>query len=490
MEHYDVNYGILNYSKFYDRLRNLSLNGENSVSIYREDPIGKTRCGFNIEHYRVGDGPVHIVFAAGENGSEIIGVDYIITLMENLAKGNGVFKDFDPNIYTIDFLPCLNPEGYFTTTYAISDTLKDKNDEEIEKFSFMYSMAYLKDDENIMVVNKCILEVVKNANMNVEKATKLSDLFWRMYKGKEIKYDDIVNFLSINVSIDNIEDIVLDVLKKWHFDSEFTISEKKWHYRLFKNLNIDCIPEIDERHVMLKNNLLELYRGNKLYESLIGFNANSVGVDLSKNNEVNYNSMKAKRSCQGEIYGYGRDNDILISDPSALGAPNYDMDSDFKLEPENMAIINFISSLSGENNLFMFCGGTGNSLYIYPYALDELVNKDEKTKQIMFYTNNKLASTFANELGEAREDLMGTNKLCTISAYNDDVNGVKDLIRRNFNTTMLLQLSLGTGNPLGAYKDKKMYEANMIANMVACKKLMGSLVRLDRLNDVSKGFTM
>ena len=487
MEHYDTNYGILDYDTFTKRLRKLNYNSDNNVSVYREAPIGRTRCGFDIEHFRIGNGPVRLVYAAGMSGSEIIGVDYVLTLMENIAKGNGVFRDFDPSMYTIDFLPCLNPEGYFTTTYALQSATKNKS---LEKFASMYNIAYLKDDENVMIINKCIQEVFKGAGINVEKSNRIIDLFWRMYRGKEIKYFDLYNFLSINIDSDRIEEDLDNVLNKWKTDRNFVIPEKKWHYRLFKGLNINCIPMSDNRFNKLRGNLYRLYGDSSCIESLACFNANSVGVDLNSNSLEEYNSMLSRRSIQGDIYGYGRDNDLLISEPSPLGAPSNNMEEKFELEPENVALVNFISTLGNDNNLFMFIGGTGNSLYVYPYSLDALAGLDEKTKEIIYYTNNKLASTYANELGSAREELTGKNKPCMISAYNGEIYGVKDLIRNNFHTTMLLQLGLPGGNPLAPYKDKKEYEDTMIANMIANKKLIGAILRVDRLNDVSKGFTM
>ena len=94
MVDYNIQYGILDYNSFYKRLNNLCLNGENSYSVYKEPPLGKSKCGFNIEHFRIGNGPIKLVYAGGLKGDELIGVDFIITLMENIAKGNGLFKDF------------------------------------------------------------------------------------------------------------------------------------------------------------------------------------------------------------------------------------------------------------------------------------------------------------------------------------------------------------------------------------------------------------
>ena len=104
-----------------------------------------------------------------------------------------------------------------------------------------------------------------------------------MYRGKEIKYFDLYNFLSINVDSDRIEEDLDNVLSKWKTDRNFVIPEKKWHYRLFKGLNINCIPMSDNRFNKLRGNLYRLYGDSSCIESLACFNANSVGVDLNSN---------------------------------------------------------------------------------------------------------------------------------------------------------------------------------------------------------------
>ena len=484
MAEYDTRYGILDYDSFYNRLNNLCLNGEYSNSIYKEPSLGKTKCGFSIEHYRVGNGPIRLVYAAGLGGNEIIGVDFVITLMENIAKGNGVFKDFDPSVYTIDFLPCLNPEGYFTTTYAIKSVTKDMDDNALAKFCTMYQKAFHKDDENVLVVNKCIEEVLKNVN-DIENSNRLSDMFWRLYGKNDICYEDLLNFLSINVHYDDIEGCIKKVLNKWKFDIDFKISSTKWHYRLFNNVNLDCIPSLDNKHNNLKESLASLYeKCNAPFESLACFNANSNGVDLDKNSIINYEKMRSLRSKQSVVYGYGRDNSLLISEPSPIGCPNYDMDADFKFEPELIALLKFIDSIDN-CNLFMFCGGSGNSLYVYPYDLDSIIDLDDKNKKMRYFSNSKLATSYANEVGNSLEKSTSINKPCKVSSYNGVIDGVKDAIRFKSNSTMLLQISSFGGNPIAPYKDIDLYKANMISHLCACKRLMSSILRLDRLTDMT-----
>ena len=132
MSNYEVKYEILDYNKFYNRLDNICTNPANKFKVERLTPIGQTKCGFDIEHFQIGNGPVHIVYMGGCHGNEIIGVDYVTQLMSNIALGLGEYENFDTNLYSIEFIPCQNPEGFFTTTYALSSYMKDMNDEELE----------------------------------------------------------------------------------------------------------------------------------------------------------------------------------------------------------------------------------------------------------------------------------------------------------------------------------------------------------------------
>ena len=110
---YNIRYEILDYNSYYERLASIVNNSQNRFSVTRHEPIGQSKCGFDIEHFSIGTGPMHIVYMGGAHGNEIISVDYVTQLMENIALGNGDYETFDPSIFTLDFIPCQNPEGFF-----------------------------------------------------------------------------------------------------------------------------------------------------------------------------------------------------------------------------------------------------------------------------------------------------------------------------------------------------------------------------------------
>ena len=173
MNDFDIKYEILDYDKYNKRIVEACNNPENKFPIVKQADLGQSKCGFAIEHYTIGNGPKHIVYMGGAHGNEIIGVDYVTQLMTNIALGKGTFADFDPNEFTIDFIPCQNPEGYFTTTYALNSVMKDMNPEEIEAFSKRYYQAYKQDDINSLAVNACIRTVCDENGLSEVKEKRL-----------------------------------------------------------------------------------------------------------------------------------------------------------------------------------------------------------------------------------------------------------------------------------------------------------------------------
>ena len=114
--------------------------------IKKEEPIAYTSCGFPVDHFKIGNGNKHITVMAGTHGTEIIGIDFVLKLMENIAKNKSLNKNF-----TIDFIPCQNPEGFIIVTMPLKKYIKD-----LEKDALKYYEAYKKDDINIIKINKII----------------------------------------------------------------------------------------------------------------------------------------------------------------------------------------------------------------------------------------------------------------------------------------------------------------------------------------------
>ena len=361
---YNIKYELLNYDKLMKRLNDILNNKKNIFQVIKHKPIGFSSCNFPIDHYSIGHGKKHIIYFAGCHGNEIIGVDFVTQLMNNLALGKGNFQNFPDNIYTVDFIPLLNPEGFYITTYALSSVTSNLNDQKLEEFCERYFLAYKKDDQVIKNINNLIKDVCKKMNI-INISDEVINKFWLYYHDYEIitKYN-LLNFFKLYI-IDN-ENInkIIDELMTLYFNND-RINIIKEHQNIFNNISLDVIPNIDNNHQILKNKLKVMYQNNLFpISTLANFYANSNGVNLNDNNPYYYDYFKKRLIREKEIYAKGRENNILISLPSPIGMPNYDMNKPFKYENENKALLNFFQNYQNSDEYFMSfnCHSTGGLL--------------------------------------------------------------------------------------------------------------------------------
>ncbi len=102
----------LDYENVQKRLESLVKAPSGKIPVIKEKPLGFTDYLLPIEHYTMGFGKKHIIVCGSYHGAEIITTIFIIHLMEALALNGG----FNPEEYTIHFIPIINPEGYLITT--------------------------------------------------------------------------------------------------------------------------------------------------------------------------------------------------------------------------------------------------------------------------------------------------------------------------------------------------------------------------------------
>lgn len=486
MKNLDIAYEILTYESYNKRLENL-LKGKKKYPVKKHVPIGKSSCGFPIEHYSIGNGPMHIVYMGGAHGNEIIGVDYVTQLMKNLSEGNGVFKDFDPSKFTIDFIPCQNPEGFFTTTYALSAILKGKSSEEIESFSKKYWSAYREDDSNVIAINS----ILKDFHEHFHLSGKPNDLikgFWIYFVKKDITPEAIIRLLTMLFKFSD-QSIKNFVEKKWDekFKSKPFIPQDKYHHEMFSSVTIDCIPEIDEPHKRLKEKLYEMYKnGNFPIGTLANFFPNADGVNLNDNNEPYFEEVKEELRRTGVLYANARDNNLSKKIPGPVGMPSYDYKSEFKYAPENLALFEFLrrQESSEQNFAFINCHGTGGMIFTYPVFEDDTkkAHEDGVTRDFAFYINNRIATEYTKETGRVYEESTGKNEPYKVVGYPDRVTGVGDLLRKQYLASFILELSKMGGNPIAPYGDKNgNYKLTMESNMSAMMKMLETILKLEHL---------
>lgn len=491
MNGYDISYEILDYNKLKSRLEGIMNNADNKYQVTKHEPIGKTACGFDIEHYSIGNGPKHIVYMGGMHSNEIIGVDYVTQLMKNLALGKGDFENFDPNLFTIDFIPCQNPEGYYTTTYALNSIMGNMSPEEIEDFSKKYYLSYRQDDRNVLGINNIIKSVCALCN-TTERQNELIEVFWNTYRHTGYTEDMVLDFLTSNLQVEEstIKDTVVEVWNKWMNKTE--ISAVKEHHQIFDGITLDCIPEIDEKHIALKQSLYELYKDGRFpLSTLANFFANSSGVNLNDNNEYYFNEVKGQMEQKGEVYATLRENNMLKSVPGPIGVPSANMES-FEYAPENVALFNFLKKREEEHlddYAFFNVHGTGGVIYIYP-VYD--VEKEDKNapRDFSFYINNRLSTEYTKATGEVYESVTGKNDPYKTVGHPNRITGVGDLLRKQYIASFVLELSKMGGNPLAPYGDRAgNYNLTMVSNFKACAKTMQTILEVSHLYDSSYKMT-
>lgn len=142
-----MKYELLDYQKYQDRITEILEDDNNVFRVIKQAPLVYTRCDFPVDHYTIGYGPKHLVVMGGTHGNEIIGVDFVTQLMGSIAKGEGEFAHFNPEEFTIDFIPLQNPEGFVISTTAIKKVIPDgTSDEEVEKICHDYWANFRQDD--------------------------------------------------------------------------------------------------------------------------------------------------------------------------------------------------------------------------------------------------------------------------------------------------------------------------------------------------------
>jgi len=490
MENYKIDYEILNYTKYHNRLNRIINNPNNRFEVHTHSPLGQSTCGFPIEHYSIGKGWMHIVYMAGTHGNEIISVDYITQLMENIALGNGGYQDFDPNLFTLDFIPCQNPEGFFTTTYALDYLMKEMDSLQIEKFCKRYWFLYREDDINVKGINIILTsfcnDILKEENVYIVEQ------FWNENKNNQITPEHVISFLS-EITKKDVSLIREYIIKKWHeiLEEKESIPAFKYHQRFFKGVSLDCIPVIDEKHKKLKKSLEKIYQKNKFpIETLANFFANGNGVNLNDNNKYLYNIYQEKRTKGQNIYGNLRENNLLKSIPSPLGCPNYNLNQVFKYEPENEALLNYLESLNNQNENYAFFNihSTGGLIYLYPVEEkdEDKAHKTGVTRDFKFYINNRIATEYTKEIGRVYKKYTSKYDPYKTMPFPDKITGIGDILRRLYPSSFMIELSKMGGNPIGPYGNKENnFTLTMIANMEANKKALKVIKEIAHLYNIS-----
>lgn len=148
-ENMDIKLRILDY---FDVLSELSRITENR-NFKKMHSVTTVHDNIEVPYYTLGKGDNNIVIIGGTHGSEIISTDFVLRLMEEISKKQGVYANIDlesKNGFTFHFIPMHNPEGYIVSTSVLRTRLgKTATEDEIESISKEYFMNYRQDDINV-----------------------------------------------------------------------------------------------------------------------------------------------------------------------------------------------------------------------------------------------------------------------------------------------------------------------------------------------------
>lgn len=119
----------------YDEMNEIldSLNGN---IIKKCEPIGFTNFGYPINHYLYGHGDNHVIITAGTHSSEIISNVFVIRFMEKINNGEVLVDD---DVYTLHFIPFVNPEGTIIVSSAIRSLIsRDMREDIVQTYLLTY----------------------------------------------------------------------------------------------------------------------------------------------------------------------------------------------------------------------------------------------------------------------------------------------------------------------------------------------------------------
>lgn len=280
----------------YDEMNDI-LDGLDSKIIKKKKPIGYTYFGYPIDHFVYGHGKYHVIITGGTHSSELISNVFVIKFMEKLCNKE---IDIDENLYTIHFIPIVNPEGTIIVTSAIRSLIpRDISDEEEQTYCLAYYRnSYIEGN----YVNKYGDRDYKLQQMMFRHATPdilddrhkvLKDYLNKLFKENDLPIGCMINWSSNGRGVDlnsNIENSSL--INRVEHGEEIYASLHLNNIRRDKLGPLGC-PYFSKKGEIEKENeaLLNFYSKIKTEYNLIGsFIYHSCGdivYYLGKSEEIN-----------------------------------------------------------------------------------------------------------------------------------------------------------------------------------------------------------
>ena len=259
----------------YDEMNDI-LDGLDSKIIKKKKPIGYTYFGYPIDHFVYGHGKYHVIITGGTHSSELISNVFVIKFMEKLCNKE---IDIDKNLYTIHFIPIVNPEGTIIVTSAIRSLIpRNISDEEEQTYCLAYYRnSYIEGN----YVNKYGDRDYKLQQMMFRHATPdilddrhkvLKDYLDKLFKENDLPIGCMINWSSNGRGVDlnsNIENSSL--ISRVENGEEIYASLHLNNIRRDKLGPLGC-PYFSKKGEIEKENeaLLNFYSEIKMEHNLIG----------------------------------------------------------------------------------------------------------------------------------------------------------------------------------------------------------------------------
>ena len=193
----------------YDEMNDI-LNSFDSNVIKKEKPIGYTYFGYPIDHFVYGHGKYHVIITGGTHSSELISNVFVIRFMEKLCNKE---IDIDDDLYTIHFIPIVNPEGTIIVTSAIRSLIPRNVSDEEEQTYFLtyYRNSYIEGeyankygDRNYKLQQM----MFRHATPDILSDKQLKDYLRKLFKENNLPKGCMINWSSNGRGVDlnsNIE---------------------------------------------------------------------------------------------------------------------------------------------------------------------------------------------------------------------------------------------------------------------------------------------
>ncbi len=195
----------------YDEMNDILSSLDNNI-IKKEKPIGFTYFDYPIDHYVYGHGKYHVIITGGTHSAELISNVFVVRFMEKLSNKEILIDD---DLYTIHFIPFVNPEGTIIVTSAIRSLIgKNMSEEEVQTYCLTYYRnSYIEGEyasKYDLRDNKLQMYMFRHATADCldDKHKKLKDNLSKIIKENDLPEGCMINWSNNGRGVDlnsNIE---------------------------------------------------------------------------------------------------------------------------------------------------------------------------------------------------------------------------------------------------------------------------------------------